>query len=108
MAFILYSLLIAIAVFGYTALHGFGRSNGFFPLLESAVANGVHAHPFTANKEVDDVANFFLAFFWPTVDGNHPGLSLACFVFAGQWVAGWTLVTLEGYRAGNRGRLISL
>ena len=100
--------LLALGIFGYFALHHLGQSNGFFDLINASVANGVYAQQFVSIKPLNDVANFFLAFFWPCVDGNNPGLSLACYVFAGQWIAGWTLITMEGYRAGNRGRAISL
>jgi hypothetical protein len=99
--------LQAFGVFSYCALHHFGNTNGFFRLLEAAISNGVYAEWFTSSKSLNDTANFFLAFFWPAIDGKHPGLSLACFAFVGQWVAGWTLIAMEAYRAGNRGRVIS-
>ena len=100
--------LLALGVFGYVALHHFGNANGFFDLINASVVNGVYAQQFVSVKPLNDVANFFLAFFWPIVDGNHPGLSLACYVFASQWVGGWALIMMEGYRAGNQGRSIAL
>ena len=100
--------LLALGVFGYIALHHFGNANGFFDLINASVTNDVYPQSFTSVKPLNDVANFFLAFFWPTVDGDHPGLSLACYVFASQWVAGWTLIMMEGYRAGNQGRAVAL
>lgn len=108
MAYIAHAALLALGVFGYVALHHFGNSNGFFDLITAAVENGVYSHKFTPAQAVNDACNFFVAFFWPCVDGNHPGLSLASFVFAGQMVAGWGLVMMEAYRVGNSGRAISL
>ncbi len=99
---------LVLGIFGYIALHHFGNANGFFDLVNASIANGLYAQTFVPNKCLNGVANFFLAFFWPAVDGKHPGLSLACYVFAGQWIAGWTLIIMEGYRAGNQGRAISL
>ena len=100
--------LLVLGVFGYISLLRFGDTNGFFRLLEAAIANGVYAHDSVPVTALNDGFNFFIAFFWPCVDGENPGLSLACYVFAGQWIAGWALITMEGYRAGNKGRVISL
>lgn len=97
--------LLALGAVGYNALHHFGNANGFFDLINASVTNGVYTPQFTSVKLLNDLANFFLAFFWPTVDGDHPGLSLACYVF--HWLAGWTLIMVEGYRAGNQGRAVA-
>ena len=47
-------------------------------------------------------------FFWEVVDGSMPNASLFCFGFAGQAVAAWTVIYIEGRRAGNRWKIISL
>jgi hypothetical protein len=107
MGYITYSVLGGLVAFGYAALHIFGASNGLFELIPAAIENGVYAHKFTGVKGIDDLFNFFVAFFWPCVDGNNPGISLLSIVFAGQMLAGWALIIMEGYRAGNAGRAIS-
>jgi hypothetical protein len=107
MGYITRLVLGSLGVFGYVGLHVFAASNGLFELIPAAIENGVHAHKFTGLQGVDDLFNFFVAFFWPCVDGNHPGISLLSIVFAGQMFAGWALIIMEGYRPGNAGRAIS-
>lgn len=100
------TLLAALAVTGYFGLHFLGRNNGFFPLMEATSKSGQYPLDLTSNKSLAETAAFFVAFFYPAVDGNSPDLSLACYVFAGQFVAGLTALIIEGYRAGNAGRMI--
>ncbi len=80
--------------------------NGLWALLDAAVTNKVSGRQFSTYQPVDDLCNFFVIFFLPVVDGNHPGLSLLSFVFAGQWLAGWAIILMESHRAGNQGKWI--
>ncbi|OCK81412.1 hypothetical protein K432DRAFT_295554 [Lepidopterella palustris CBS 459.81] len=43
---------------------------------------------------------------WTVASGKRPGLSLHAYLFAGQFVAGWGVLMLEGVRKGNEGRIV--
>ncbi|KAL1875629.1 hypothetical protein Plec18167_005565 [Paecilomyces lecythidis] len=47
------------------------------------------------------------AFFLRVVDGKAPDLSLYAFAFTGSFGAAWILITVEGWRKGNAGTLMS-
>ena len=63
---------------------------------------------FTGHRAIDYQLTVLTLFFWQLVDGSSPHASLHAFHFAGQIVAGWGLLMMEGMRAGNRWRVVSL
>lgn len=101
------SLLLALTAFGYVSLHHFSDSNGFFASLQHEADKHSFAHRFSSVKAIDDLCNFFFAFFEPVVSGEHIGLAITGFAFAGQWLAGWMVVLMETRRVGNKGKLVS-
>jgi hypothetical protein len=62
---------------------------------------------FTGFAPLDYWFTIMVLFFWEALDGSHPATSLAGIYFLGQLVAIWTLVWVEGSRAGNRGLAVS-
>jgi hypothetical protein len=99
-------LLVGIAVVAVGGLHVVGHYSGTFDHLDERGKDGTYPLPFRPQR-VHDFLSSFVAFFYPAVDGNHPGYSLACYIFAGQWMAGWHLIMLEGFRPCNQGKLIA-
>lgn len=63
---------------------------------------------YTGIEVFDHELTVLTLFFWEVVDGSMPDASLFCFGFAGQAVAAWTIIYIEGRRSGNRWRVISL
>jgi len=57
---------------------------------------------------IDKLCVQFIAFFWPVLNGENPSLSLQGVHFLGQGYAIWTLVLVEGWREGSRGRWVGL
>lgn len=63
---------------------------------------------FTGIKRIDYELTILTLFFWEQVDGSLPHASLFCFMFAGQAVAAWSLIYVEGRRLSNQWRIVSL
>ncbi|CAO1597056.1 hypothetical protein XANCAGTX0491_000885 [Xanthoria calcicola] len=78
---------------------------------------GPHILPFNDNAPlkktytgvgpIDFQLTVLTLFFYNIVDGTHPHASLHAYQFAGQLVAGWSLLMMESLRQGHRGRMIS-
>lgn len=111
--------IAALIGLGIASLHLFGESNTLFPqIVEHRTKHLLPTHStwtttyfptsFTGYGPPDELLATFLVFFWPVVDGENPSTSLIGFVFAGQAVAIWIALVLEGLRKGNAGRVISL
>ena len=111
-------ILPALVVLGFAGLHLFGESNTLFPQIVEL--RGKHVLPthsswtktyfptsFVGYDPPDGLLATLLVFFWPVVDGEHPGMSLLSALFAGQGAALWTVFVLEAMRKGNSGRVIS-
>ena len=107
-------LLIVLALIGGYCLHGFSDANGLYPALtklrEGAVLDDgtIYDGKFTGVPQFDGLLAVLLTFFWPVANGKHPYLSAHCVLFAGQFVAAWTVTVLEGYRRENLWRIASL
>lgn len=106
--------LLGLCLLGGLSLHVFGDKNEFFRMMEQQQARGLlpdgktrFSLSLTGIEGFDNFANILLLFFWPTVDGMHPDLSLLSFVFAAQSLSAVMLVALEALRGSNAGRLIS-
>ena len=113
------ALVPSLILLGGYCLHVFSEANGLFPQIVSYRSMTTLPTPttwsatsfpetFTGYDPPDGLLSTLLVFFWPLVDGENPGASLISFLFAGQAVAVWTAVVLEGSRKGNRGRVVSL
>ena len=63
---------------------------------------------YTGFDFVDQQLTVLALFFWETVDGSMPNVSLHVFHFGGQIAGAYGLVLIESMRAGNRWRLVSL
>lgn len=101
------------------------QTNGFLPQLLSLESS---SHPFlpsspnssptnailslknhwTGIKPIDKLCVQFIAFFWPVINGENVALTVQGVHFLGQGYVVWMLLLVEGWRAGNRGKLVSL
>jgi len=62
---------------------------------------------YTGIRAIDDQLITLAIVFWDTLDGSKPHASLFAFMFAGQYLAGWTLMLIEGSRAHHPRRVIA-
>ena len=107
-------LLLVLSAFGFVCLYGFSAVNGFFEACRDlndskTFYDGLsYKNVFTRIKPLDELFSFLLTFFWPLCDGKHPALTLHSILFAGQFVAAWTVTMMEGVRVGNAWRFSSM
>lgn len=110
-------LLLALSGVGsYFTWHLFINNGGSEMMSDNQ--NGPHILPFNDNaplkkiytgvRPIDYQLTVLTLFFYNIVDGTHPHASLHAYQFAGQLVAGWSLLMMESLRQGHRGRMISL
>lgn len=111
------AFLILLAAFGFYTTWYLIYNNGTSDMMEQIRDQGPHLLPgtkaplkrdFTGVKPIDYQLTVLVLFFWEQVDGSLPNASLFCFMFAGQAVAAWTLIYVEGQRRSNRWRIVSL
>ena len=108
-------LEIGLSLYGFWTLWGFPYSNGLLKILKSETEPGamipgptkapMRQH-YTGIKLVDNQLTVLVSFFYTAVDGNRGDLSLTFLGLGGAVLAAWTLVTLEGLRAGNKSRIL--
>ncbi|KAI0481117.1 hypothetical protein GGR56DRAFT_628949 [Xylariaceae sp. FL0804] len=110
-------LCVGASVFGfYTTLATTAKNGG--GAVISAVADGRVAllrgapEPFkrvyTGYPAIDGQLSIVVGFFSFLVDGPVPPDAFLFYVWGmAQFCAAWTLLMLEGFRAGNRGRIVS-
>jgi hypothetical protein len=105
--------VLALVFVGGATIHGLSVSTGFYSLLNShkekgVLSDGTLYDPNITNiAALDDFLGTLVQFFWPCVDGSSAGLTLQGLLFGGQSFAFFVLWLLEGFRAGNKGKLIS-
>jgi hypothetical protein len=64
---------------------------------------------FTSIKPLDETLVNLVSFYWWAADGGYPGVSLFGFWMVGQLLLPLSvLLLLEGWRAGNKGKVIAL
>lgn len=97
---------LALSVFYFITYFSF--ANGLFPLVASIWEAGkfpdgtpLRTH-YVGLPLLDKLTSQLVAFFWPIASFQHPALFLHSLAFSGTFGAGWMLVTLETWRAGNR------
>ncbi|KIV99563.1 uncharacterized protein PV09_08741 [Verruconis gallopava] len=105
--------LFALLLVGGATIHGLSISTGYYELIEQHKAKGVlsdgtlYNPKITGAEAVDDFLATLVQFFSPCTDGSAPGLSLQSSLFAVQGFAFFMIWLLEGYRNGNKGKLVS-
>jgi len=106
-----------LTIFAVTGTFILSYNNGFLAQLQSYQAapspNLPDSHfalknHWTGIGPIDKLCVQFIAFFWPVLNGLNPSLSLQGVHFLGQGYAIWTLVLVEGFREGNKGKLVAL
>ena len=93
-------------------------ANGTKDLADASIAAGIITIPgskgiplrthYTGLPHTDRLLATLTTFFWPVVDGQHPGLFLHSLTFSGTFGAAWVLVVLEGWRKGNAWTVVAL
>ena len=111
------AFLLLLAAFGFYSTWYLVVKNGTTDLMQQIRDHAPHALPgtraplkrhFTGIERIDYELTFLTLFFWEQVDGSLPNASLFCFMFAGQSVAAWSLIYVEGRRLSNQWRIVSL
>ncbi|KAI4193941.1 MAG: hypothetical protein LQ350_008062 [Teloschistes chrysophthalmus] len=107
-------ILISVIATSGTALTVF--RSGFGKLLKTAlsahpprlpVVDVPVKHTYTGLPPVDGFIRAFHVLIYPAIDGTWPGLCMSAWEFSGMFSVTWIVASLEGLRAGNRGKLIS-
>lgn len=116
-ALLVASLLACALVGGYAAIGSMGRSGFTDAIFAHVVDPGAGGFPgaptpllrrYTGIEAVDYGLAVLVGFFSGLIGGDvAPQYRLFTLWGMTQFAACWTLVALEGLRAGNRGRLVS-
>ena len=110
-------LLLAIAACGCFGVMGLGELDGFFQLVNDIRESASPQLPGTKDpllqkysgfKPLDGLFTVLTIIFQPVVDGLSPATSLFALEFYGQVAALTTILMIESFRAGNKGRVVSL
>ncbi|KAG2411787.1 hypothetical protein HFD88_009343 [Aspergillus terreus] len=105
-------ILLCLSVLGLDAIYGFGFRNGFLELMANSYRErklSGTAEPLQGNitgTGFDELLGNLIVFYWPVLDGNHPGLSLQAFHFSGAIVAVWVAIQVQSWRSPNRNILL--
>lgn len=113
------SILISLSAFGAYCTFGAAAKNGLFAAITKA--SGPNAEPkyfpggpvpykttYTGIAALDDKLVTLIAVFTAILDGpKTEDVSWVSRYLMLQFLAGWTLISLEGLRQGNRGRIVS-
>jgi hypothetical protein len=109
------ALLIFLSICGFWTLWVFPYQNGLLKILAAqsapgAVIPGPTAAPmkqtYTGIGPVDKQLTTLVSFFYTAIDGNRADVSLSFLDLGGQVLSAWTLITIEGLRAGNQGKFL--
>ncbi|KAI1781477.1 hypothetical protein F4818DRAFT_38761 [Hypoxylon cercidicola] len=115
----LVALLAGMSIFGFRATLGALGTNGMGAVLRDVLDPGTEAalpgaprplkRAFTGVGPLDRQLSLLVAFFAALIDDPGAGGEVLAFYVWGmaQFAAGWSLLVLEGRRAGNRGGLAS-
>ncbi|CAG7919565.1 unnamed protein product [Penicillium olsonii] len=103
-------VLLSLSAFVFYAIFYFSYINGLHFLgnqsIESGKLPGINEPlrtVYTGVEPVDHLLATLTTFFYPSLDGQNPGLLLHSIAFSGSFGAAWTLVVLESWRKGNAG-----
>ena len=108
-------LQLGLAALGFWTLWGFPYKNGLLKHLGAqtelgAMIPGPVAAPmrqsYTGIGPVDKQLTVLVSFFYTAIDGNRGDISIAFLSLGSQVIASWVLITLEGLRPGNKGKLL--
>ena len=111
-----YLLLPLLSAFGYYSTHMLSQRTGFFDLIKRESIDILKLPgtdvplktTYTGVPQIDRLFTIFAAVFWPAIDGSDPSLSLQAAHFAGQAMAMWIIIEIEGRRRGNAWKLVCL
>ncbi|CAI7666680.1 unnamed protein product [Penicillium manginii] len=103
-------VLFSLSAFVFYAIFYFAKVNGLDALghktIESGRLPGLDEPLrtfYTGVEPIDRILTLLTVFFYPTLDGQSPGLLLHSIGFSGTFGAAWILVVLESWRKGNAG-----
>jgi hypothetical protein len=97
-AFVFYAIFYFAKVNGLDALGHKTIESGRLPGLDEPLRTF-----YTGVEPIDRILTLLTVFFYPTLDGQSPGLLLHSIGFSGTFGAAWILVVLESWRKGNAG-----
>lgn len=116
MATLVSYFLFFLSAFALYSEFYFAFSNGLLELSDKVAVDklipNLDNEPlrtvYTGVELVDRLFILLGTFFWPTVDGNNPALTLHTLAFAGAFGSAWVLILLEGWRKGNAWKPVAL
>jgi hypothetical protein len=107
-------LLMLLCCWGVTATLVFSSKNGLFPALSELPKTGLLPgtkepirYNYTGLKGLDQHLGSLVCFFWVMITGDSPDVSLHSIDFVGQGTAAWVICVVEGFRTGNKRRVVS-
>lgn len=112
-------VLAACSIFGAYGTFVAASQNGLFESITKSSSYGVknryflggpapYKTTYTGLEAVDNQLSTLIAFFTYIIDGPKTwDVVLVYWYLMAQFCAGWTLLSLEGLRRGNRGRAVS-
>jgi hypothetical protein len=111
-----YGILPAISGIGVYGTTILARNAGLFDSIiqdlrkrpaQLSGSKNLLIRKWTYIRPVDNLLGFLINFFWPVTDGKNETVTLQSRHFIGQLVAMWSIIELEGARAGDVGGLSS-
>lgn len=101
-------VLFSLSAFVFYAIFYFSYINGLDALSKESIKSGrlpgvnePLRTVYTGVEPIDHLLTILTTFFYPSLDGQHPGLLLHNIGFSGTFGASWILVILESWRKGN-------
>ncbi|KAL4938821.1 hypothetical protein BDV06DRAFT_225648 [Aspergillus oleicola] len=107
-------LLLVLCLGALYAQYYVSKTGGLYESVFELVAasklpssNATFRTAYTGIESVDRILSYLIKYRWPLSDGSDPALTPIAISYFGAISAIWTLLLLEGYRNGNKGRAIS-
>lgn len=109
--------LLALAAWGAYATYGVGFQNGLFKTIRASLGNENPYVPggvsplrtrYVASPVIDRHISVLISFFSYIIDlPRTRDVDVTSLLVMGQFCAGWALIRFEGWRLGNKRKLVS-
>jgi hypothetical protein len=106
---------LGLAALGFWTLWGFPYNNHLLKYLKAqtepgatlpGVAGVAMKQSYTGIGPVDNQLTILVSFFYTAIDGHRGDISLSFLCLGSHVIASWVLITLEGQRTGNQGKVL--
>lgn len=112
--FVPITVQVALAVLGFWTLWPFPYNNGLLAHLKAQTELGASIpgptsapmkQTYTGVAPIDNQLTVLVSFFYTAIDGKRGDISLVFLSLGSHVIAAWVLITIEGLRRGNKGKL---